>query len=88
MCSALTPAQISTASEGTWDESNLWGVSLPIPLPGEFGTSSDCFVPHDGEVGRAGKVLSDGDRRVQVEDDVPPAACRHTRTHTHTQSQH
>lgn len=35
-------------------------------------------MPHDGEVGRAGKVLSDGDRRVQVEDHVPPAACRRT----------
>lgn len=35
-------------------------------------------MPHDGEVGRAGKVLSDGDCRVQVEDHVPPPACGHT----------
>lgn len=36
-------------------------------------------MPHDGEVNRAGKVLSDGDCRVQVEDHVPPAAYRKTK---------
>lgn len=52
--------------------------SLPIPLPGKFGSSADRLVPHDGKVGGAGEVLSDGDRCVEVEDHVPPAACGHT----------
>lgn len=54
---------------------------LPVPLPGQFGSSTDRLVPHDGEVGGAGEVLGDGDRRVQVEDHVPPAACGHTASH-------
>lgn len=78
----------------SWDESNVWRVmlkspvlarcvseSLPVPLPGQFGSSTDRLVPHDGEVGGAGEVLGDGDRRVQVEDHVPPAACGHTASH-------
>lgn len=51
---------------------------VPVPFPGQFGTTAHCFVPHDGEVGAAGKVLSDGDRRVQVQDHVPPSTCGHT----------
>lgn len=54
---------------------------LPVPLPREFGSPSDGFVPHDGEVGGAGEVLSDGDGRVHVEDYVPPPACGHTASH-------
>lgn len=53
---------------------------LPIPFPREFGSSSDSFVPHDGEVGCAGKVLSDGNGCVQVENNMPPSTCRHTAT--------
>lgn len=49
---------------------------LPIPLSGQLGSSSDSFVPHDGKVGGTGKVLSDGNGGVQVEDDVPPSTCR------------
>lgn len=52
--------------------------SLPVPLPGEFGSPSDSFVPHDGKVCRAGKILSDGDCRVQVEDNMPPSTYGHT----------
>lgn len=51
--------------------------SLPVPLPGQFGSSSDSFVPHDGEVCRARKILSDGNCCVQVEDNMPPSACGH-----------
>lgn len=44
-------------------------------------------MPHDGEVNRAGKVLSDGDCRVQVEDHVPPSAYRKTKKWFNTKKQ-
>lgn len=46
----------------------------PEPLAGELGPAARRLVPHDREVRAAAEVLRDGDRRVQVEDDVPPAA--------------
>lgn len=50
---------------------------LPVPLPWQLGSPSHCLVPHHREVGTAGKVLRDGNRRVEIENYVPPATCKH-----------
>lgn len=44
------------------------------PAPGQLGPAPDRLVPDNREVGPAAEVLRDGDRGVQIEDDVPPAA--------------
>lgn len=37
-------------------------------------------MPHDGEVGAAGKILGDGNGGVEVEDNMPPASCNAAET--------
>jgi hypothetical protein len=44
----------------------------PEPLPRQHRSASRRFVPHDWEIRPAAEVLCDGDRRVEVQDDVPP----------------